>query len=143
MQDFSAMAQGAPAQEPQEIDMKQLKEGMPNEQDFEKLGLPTGDDKESIKARLLKMLEDADALEALETPADKQEFAQNLDALAQAIVDKDLQAIQSNPINGLLEQIFGGAQGQQMPQQAAPQQAAPKDFASMMPPTPGGGLGGL
>jgi hypothetical protein len=107
-------------------------------QQFEELGLPTGDDKESIKQRLLVGLEKMGVMELFPTPAEKQQFAIDLDALAQAVANKDTDAIQKNPIVIKMQDLVP-QQGQ--PQQAQPQKAATKDFASMMPPA-GGGVGG-
>ena len=129
--------------EEQPVEEKQMESEIGMD-DFEKMGLPTGDDKESIKARMLKVLEDAGVLEALDTPADKQEFTVNLDKLVDAIMNKDVEAMKANPINAMLEQIMGSPQGmpqQGMPQQGMQAQGGPKDFASMIPPT-GGGMNG-
>jgi alpha-D-ribose 1-methylphosphonate 5-triphosphate synthase subunit PhnG len=141
MQDFAAMAQGAPAQEPQVDDKEGLeaaKNTYPTMEQMGKTGLPTGDSKEDIKARILEALTQMGFLEAFETPQEKQEFAVNLDALAEALFKKDMQAVQNNPLIQLYAQATQQLQQQQQqPQQQ--QQASPTDFASMMP---GGGMGG-
>ena len=142
MQDFSAMAQGQ-----QQISEEDLKEASLSAEDVEALGMPSGEDKESIKQRFSQIFQEAGLMEMFQTPADQQKFTQLLDQLAEDMLNQDLQAVQNNPLFQILEQAM--SQGEQailadegtMPQQAQPQAAPTKDFASMMP-KPGGGLPG-
>ena len=140
-----SMAQGqqAPAA-PQQI----TEEDITNE-DLEQSGFPKGDDEKAIKSRIMTMLDKFGVLQS----ASKQQQA-NLEKeaakLAKAIVEKDVQAIEASPLNDIFEKIVDdeNAQlemGEEMPAPTGgpvPQQGGTKDFASMMPPTPGGGMGG-
>ena len=145
MQDFSAMAQGQ-----QQLSEEDLKEASLGAEDVEALGMPSGEDKESIKQRFSQIFQEAGLMEMFQTPADQQKFTQLLDQLAEDMLNQDIQAVQNNPLFQILEQAL--SQGEQailadegtggpVPQQAQPEAAPTKDFASMMP-TPGGGLPG-
>jgi hypothetical protein len=71
-----------------------------------------------------------------------------LEELADLIMSDDQQAVESNELYQILMQTLAKAEELQDNQQQptggpVPQQgAAPKDFASMMPPTPGGTING-
>ena len=110
--------------------------GLPSNEQYEARGIGTGQDKESMKQRLMAMLEEVGYMETLTTPAEQQQFVQELDSLVDLLIKEDLQAVQNHPLMKKIEQIMPN----QSPQQQAPQQAGPKDFASMMPP--GGGMSG-
>jgi uncharacterized protein YicC (UPF0701 family) len=148
--DFMGMAQGqqAPATSeqmtPEEAEgMKGILKQMPTMDSMKSQGLPGGESKEDIKQRLLAMLQQVGVLELYKTPAEKQQFTQELNQLIEAFMNQDAQAIENNPIMIKLTELTQGPQT--MPQQPTggpvPQQgAAPKDFSAMMPPTPGGGM---
>ena len=67
-----------------------------------------------------------------------------IEELADLIVAGDQEAVEANNLYQLLMQTLAQAQDMQQPGSNVPGAPgeAPKDFASMMPPTPGGGMGG-
>jgi sugar-specific transcriptional regulator TrmB len=105
----------------------QLKELAPTKEKLEAQGLPTGNDKQSAKQRLLKLFEEAGVIETLKTPAQQQEFAMQLDQLVDLVLAKKFKEVSNHPLVQMLNQVLPQAQ----------QQAAPTDFAGMMP---GGGM---
>jgi hypothetical protein len=80
--------------------------------------------------------------------ADPTKLEQQIQELAQLMVDNDQEGVRTNKLFQVLMQMLAEAekmqeqQGQPTGGQVPQQGAAPKDFASMMPPTPGGGMGG-
>ena len=78
---------------------------------------------------------------------DEAQLTKQIEELAQLMVDGNDEAVQKNKlfqaIFTMLQEAEAMAEGQQPTGGQVPQQgAAPKDFASMMPPTPGGGMSG-
>ena len=136
--DFSAMAQGQ-QQPTEEVTMEEKKgaaefmKSLPTMEGMGKEGLPTGESREDIKARILGMLEKLGLMEMFDTPAKQQELAMNIDALITAYENNDAQAIESNPI---IQLITEASSKPEQPQQ----QAGPTDFSAMVPP--GGGMSG-
>jgi hypothetical protein len=77
------------------------------------------------------------------------EMDAEIQELAQLIIAGDEAAIEQNKLFQVIQesvkQVAEGAQAEQGQPTGGPvpqQGEAPKDFASMMPPTPGGGMGG-
>jgi hypothetical protein len=138
--DFTAMAQGQ-QQPTEEVTMEERKgsaefvKSLPTMEGMGKEGLPTGDSREDIKARILGMLEKLGLMEMFDTPAKQQELAMNIDALITAYENDDAKAIESNPIIQLITEASSKPEPEQ-PQQ----QAGPTDFSAMVPP--GGGMSG-
>lgn len=160
--DFMSMAQGqqTPAATPQQAPIEDFTEeeiqgAAFSSEDFETMGMPGGDDLTSVKQRIMMLVEQLELLSVFEQPADKQKLAVLVDELAVAMVEQDLQKIQENQLFQLIKttmeesggvEELQGAISQEEPAAPTggpvPQQSAPTDFASMMPPTPGGGMGG-
>ena len=143
------MAQGqqAPAAVPQQITEEDISGIGFSSEDFETMGMPGGDDIDSVKQRLMMLLEQSGLMEMFQEPAQQQQLATLMNELAQAMVDQDIEKIQNSKLFQLIQTSMeesGGLEELQQPTGGAvpQQQGAPKDFASMMPPTPGGGMGG-
>ena len=154
-----AMAQGqqAPAAVPQSngsgVQLQQElqevgTEGLNNI--YKEAGMPTENTPEAAKQRVMMVLEELGVLEGLRQDQ-LQQLQQLVNEFVQLAQQGDMTALEQHPISQLLNQAqqeFQQSAG--MPQQAQPTggavpQGAPgatKDFASMMPPTPGGGMGG-
>ena len=113
--------------------------GLPTDEQYKARGIGTGQDKESIKQRLMVALEEAGYIETLTTPAMQQEFAMELDQLVELLVKEDLRAAAAHPLMKKIEQVMPG-EAPQAPQ-AAPQQG-PTNFAGMVKPPMGGGMSG-
>jgi hypothetical protein len=145
--DFMAMAQGqqAPAAT-QQITEEDINEIGFSSEDFETMGMPGGDDIDSVKQRLMMLLEQSGLMEMFQEPAQQQQLATLMNELAQAMVDQDIEKIQNSKLFQLIQTSMeesGGLEELQQPTGGpVPQQGGTKDFASMMPPTPGGGMGG-
>jgi hypothetical protein len=140
--DFMAMAQGqqAPAAAVQTKDPKVLQNlEAPDEELYQKIGMPTGEDDATIKQRVLIMFENLGLMEGLSKDG-LLELQQKIDDYIKVIKTKDMQAIENHPVSKILEKAAQElmAQQEQPTGGPVPQQAAPTDFASMMPPTPGG-----
>ena len=140
--DYMSMAQTG--QTP--LDKEKLKNITPTEEDYKELGLPSGQNPEDAKKRFLAMFEELGILKSL-TPDGLRELMTQLDDFIKQLQTKDITELQNHPIAQLLQQVQQSVM--QMQQQQQPtgspvtQQGVPsKDFASMMPPTPGGGMNG-
>ena len=148
--DYSKLAQGqaAPKQETMEISPEEAKSMAFDEGAFEAMGAPTGSSKEDIKQRFLMLIEQLDLMEMFSTPEAQQKLAQQVDALAEASLSGDVEAMQSNPVFKLIEQavqqsgVLNEGQEAQAPTQAPQQPAAPTNFAGMVKPPTGGGMSG-
>jgi hypothetical protein len=141
--DFMGMAQGQAAPTPSteqvsEQEGQEFLQSLPTMEQMGQQGLPTGESREDMKQRLLAMLQQVGVLDMYQSPAEKQQFTQELNQLLDAFMNEDAKAIQNNPIMLKLEELMTqqGGTGGPVPQQGA----APKDFSAMMPPTPGGGM---
>ena len=135
---------GAQASQFSEEDINEI--GFSSE-DFEEMGMPGGDDLDSVKQRILMLLEQSGLMEMFKEPAQQQQLATLVSELAEAMVAQDIEAIQNSKLYQLIEdamQQSGGLEelqkgtGGQMPQG----EQGTTDFAAMMPPGPGGGMGG-
>jgi hypothetical protein len=75
-----------------------------------------------------------------------EEFLRQAQELAKLIISEDQEGTENNKLYQILMSTLVEAEKMMEEQQPTggpvPQQGAPKDFASMMPPTPGGGMGG-
>jgi hypothetical protein len=103
---------------------------------------------EQAKTAITEMLDEM----GLQSGANKAQIVKEIDVLAQLVANNDEQGMQNNKlfqlIMGVIEQLAQqqgqmGGTGGPVPQQGQAEAAPTKDFASMMPPTPGGGLPGL
>jgi hypothetical protein len=144
--DFMGMAQGQAAPQ-EELTQEDVNEIGYTSEDFETMDMPGGDDIESVKQRLMMLLEQSSILEMFQGPAQLQQLTQLVNELAQAMVDQDIEKIKANKLFQLIQNSMeetGALKEMEQPTGGpVPQQGAPtKDFASMMPPAPGGGLGG-
>jgi hypothetical protein len=143
--DYMAMAQGqqAPAATPQQA--PEGAEEITEENVFGGAGLPTEKTPEAGKKRLMMVLEELGITEGLR-PDQLQQLTKLVDEYVAIAQKGDLAALEKHPISQLLNQAQQEFQQTMQPQPTGgtvPQQgAAPKDFASMMPPKPGGGMGG-
>ena len=148
--DYMKMAQGqaAPKEETVQISPEEAKSMAFGEEAFEAMGAPTGSSKEDVKQRFLMLLEQLDLMEMFSTPEAQQKLAQEVDALAQAAVSGDVEAMQANPVFKLIEKtvqesgVLNEGQEAQAPTQAPQQPAAPTNFAGMVKPPTGGGMSG-
>lgn len=146
--DFMAMAQGqqAPAATPQQgafpkekLDAINLKK-----EDYEVMGMPAGNSIEDAKKRLLLIFEEFGVLKEL-TQTGLVELTNQIEDFVKRAQKEGIENLAEHPIGQLLKQIEQASlqpTGGPVPQQGAAPAAAPTDFASMMPPTPGGGMGG-
>jgi hypothetical protein len=143
--DYMKMAQGqaAPQEQAVQISPEEAQEMAFDEGAFEAMGAPTGSSKEDIKQRFLMLLEQLDLMEMFKTPEAQQKLAQQIDALAEAALSGDAQAVEASPIYKLIEQAVkqSGMLDEGQPQAAPQQPAAPTNFAGMVKP-PGGGMSG-
>jgi acyl-CoA synthetase (NDP forming) len=150
--DFMAMAQGqqaAPAQSngtgmQLKGELEELgSEGLASA--YEQAGMPTENTPEAAKQRVMMVLEELGVLQGL-----RQDQLQQLQKLVDEFVSiaqqGDMEALEKHPISQLLNEAqnqFKQSAGLGQPTGGAvPQQGGSKDFASMMPPTPGGGMNG-
>ena len=152
--DFMKMAQqsqAAPKEKTMQISPEEAQSMAFDEEAFEAMGAPTGGSKEDVKQRFLMLLEQLDLMEMFSTPESQQKLAQQVDALAEASLSGNVEAMEANPIFKLIEQavqqsgiLNEGQEGQQAqaPTQAPQQPAAPTNFAGMVKPPTGGGMSG-
>ena len=133
-----AQQQGINAQQPPTpgqggaLSQEQINQMVPNEQQLQQMGMPAGEDKESIKKRFLAMFEEFGVLKSL-NPEGLRELTQKLDEFVDLLIAQDTAKLKEHPITKMLKSFETEIRGQQ---QAAPKQQA----AGMMPP--GGGMGG-
>ena len=135
--DFMAMAQGN-----NKLTEEDLREATLSPEDLETLGMPSGEDEESMKQRFIQLFEEAGLMEMFQEPAQQQEFTRLLQELIESLMAQDLEAVLANPLYQLLEQNLQQGEADILAEEdEAPQAAAaPTNFAGMMPP--GGGMGG-
>ena len=71
-------------------------------------------------------------------------MTEKIEELADLIVAGDQEAVEANQLYQALMNMLAQAQDMQQPGSNVPGEPGqpPKDFTSMMPPTPGGGMGG-
>ena len=142
------MAQQAPQQEDDMLSPL-------SDQDLMDSGLPTGQDENAIKERIMSLLGRFGILEQV-SDENKIKLEKEAAKLAKAIVNKDIETIEASPLNDIFEKIVEEQnaslepseedmammeQETAMPQQGQAKPAATKDFTSMMPPAGGGILG--
>jgi hypothetical protein len=139
--DFMSMAQGQAA--PQQA------EATPETPDemYKQLGMPTGGDDAAIQKRMMMVIDSLGLMEGLSSEGIK-EMEQKVAEFVQLMKDGDMEALNAHPLSQILnkaaEELKTQAGPTAMPSAGGqvPQKGAPKDFAAMMPPTPGGGMGG-
>lgn len=137
--DFMGMAQGQQAPQQKPI----TEEDIPTPEMYEEMGLPTGDTPEDAKKRMLAIFEELGILKRLD-PEGLKELTDKIDEYIKLAQEGNMEALETHPIGQLLAKASSEIMQMQQPTGGpVPQQgAAPKDFASMMPPTPGGGMRG-
>ena len=117
--------------------------------DFMAMAQGQGSEQE-VTQKIMQLMQESGVADLYQGPQKQQEFMTLVQSLVKAFIDQDSQAIQKHPLIQALQQVIpGGKEWQQQAQTQQPtggpvpqQGAAPKDFASMMPPTPGGGMSG-
>lgn len=100
---------------------------------------PAEDELSIIIENITKLGQEA----GIEQEIGPEEFARQVQELAQLIMNEDKEGTENNKLYQIImttlveaEKMSQQATGSNVPQQGG----APKDFASMMPPTPGGGM---
>ena len=103
---YAAMAQGAMPQEQGQLtqqDIAELKELDMTSEDFEAMGMPTGNSPEAIKERILIFLERFEILEQLSS-TEKMQMMQDIDQLVQDLAAGNLEGAAQNPVSQLVDQ---------------------------------------
>jgi hypothetical protein len=102
-----------------------------------------GEPRENIIENLTLLVEQA----GMSQDMDPAELQKDIEELADLIIAEDLEGMEKNKLYKIITIMF--EETEKMQQQGQPtggpvpqQGEAPKDFASMMPPTPGGGMSG-
>ena len=105
MKNYAAMAQGAAPQEQQLTpqDIAELKELDMSAEDFEAMGMPTGNSPEAIKERILMFLDRFEILEQL-SATDKAQLMQDIDQLVADILSGNMEGAAQNPVSELFGQ---------------------------------------
>lgn len=118
MKNYAAMAQGMPQQEAQGMsaEEQQLASEMAlTPEEMEAVNLPTGSEAETVKERILTMLERFGLMENL-SGTQKIELMQQVDALVEDIVTGNIAEIEKNPVNQMLIGATEQLQGQYNPE---------------------------
>lgn len=135
--DYMGMAQGqqAPAAPAQQAPMGEQAPAAPQ------------DERAAVLENLTQLVEQAGLFKAKDM--DQEQLQKDIQELADLIMADDEEGMEKNKVYKILTIMFEEAEKMQaqqgqptggpVPQQGA---EAPTDFASMMPPTPGGGMGG-
>ena len=102
---YAAMAQGAMPQEQQltQQDIAELKELDMTSEDFEAMGMPTGNSPEAIKERIIMFLDRFEILEQL-SATEKAQLMQDIDQLVQDLAAGNLEGAAENPVSQLVDQ---------------------------------------
>ena len=140
--DFSKMAQGQKQPNKTEFTTEEVKAGLPvTKENLEKSGYPSGDSREEMKGRFLKLFEQLGLMELYNTPAKQQQLAADLEEMINLILSKNFAGLEKNELYMTFQKYLEQSemQGQAQPQ-AKPQAAGPTNFAGMVPP--GGGMSG-
>jgi len=126
--------QQAPAPDPNMGGLGPMPEDLQmGDEDFEAMGLPTGEDPAANKQRIIKLLEEAGILEGLNDEEMKEIMAQ-IDKMMEALEKGDVQAFQKNPITQMVGSLIGGAAdvvGQEQGSIEPDPEEQPADMASM------------
>jgi hypothetical protein len=103
---YAAMAQGAMPQEQAELsqqDIAELRELDMTSEDFEAMGMPTGNSPEAIKERIIMFLDRFEILEQL-SATEKAQLMQDIDQLVQDLAAGNLEGAAENPVSQLVDQ---------------------------------------
>ena len=103
---YAAMAQGAMPQEQAELsqqDIAELRELDMSAEDFEAMGMPTGNSPEAIKERIIMFLDRFEILEQL-SATEKAQLMQDIDQLVQDLAAGNLEGAAENPVSQLVDQ---------------------------------------
>ena len=140
--------QPSPVSEGNPEDLKKIR--ALDEGTYQQLGMPTGEDDESMKQRLMILFDQLGLMKGL-TQEGLLELQQQLDDYIKVLKTKDMNKIKNHRITKILDKAAKeieaeakkqGAAPQQGPApQAAPQQG-PTNFAGMVKPPMGGGMSG-
>jgi hypothetical protein len=118
MKNYAAMAQGMPQQEVQGISAEEQQmaaETALTPEEMEAINLPTGSEAETVKERILTMMERFGLMEGL-SGTQKIELMQQVDALVEDIVTGNIAEIEKNPVNQMLIGATEQLQGQYNPE---------------------------
>ena len=133
--DFMSMAQGQAA--PQQT---QAAPETPDEL-YKELGMPTGGDDAAIQKRMMMVIDSLGLMEGLSSEGIR-EMEQKVAEFVKLMREGDMEALNNHPLAKILNKAAEELKTQARPAAMPAAEGAPKDFASMMPPTPGGGMGG-
>jgi hypothetical protein len=106
MKNYAAMAQGNAMPQQAEMsqqDISELQQLDMTSEDFEALGMPTGNSPEAIKERILMFLERFELLEQLSS-TEKMQLMQDVDQLVQDLAAGNLEGAAENPVSQLVDQ---------------------------------------
>ena len=118
MKNYAAMAQGMPQQEAQGISVEEQQlaaEMALTPEEMEAINLPTGSEAETVKERILTMMERFGLMEGL-SGTQKIELMQQVDTLVQDIITGNIAEIEKNPVNQMLIGATEQLQGQYNPE---------------------------
>lgn len=106
MKNYAAMAQGNAMPQQAEMsqqDISELQQLDMTSEDFEAMGMPTGNSPEAIKERILMFLERFELLEQLSS-TEKMQLMQDVDQLVQDLAAGNLEGAAENPVSQLVDQ---------------------------------------
>ena len=142
------------AQQSQEQQSSPVSEGNPEDlkkiealdaETYQELGMPAGEDDESMKQRLMILFDQLGLMKGL-TQEGLLELQQQLDDYIKVLKTKDMNKIKNHRITRILDkaakELQAEAQKQGAPQQGAAPQQGPTNFAGMVKPPMGGGMSG-
>ena len=106
MKNYAAMAQGAamPEQQltPEQTEqLKQMEANALTAEDYEAMGMPTGNSPEAVKERIMILLERYEVLEQL-SATDKSAIMEDVDRLVQDLLAGNLEGVSQNPVGEML-----------------------------------------
>ena len=105
MKNYAAMAQGAamPQEQLTQQDIADLRELDMTSEDFEAMGMPTGNSPEAIKERIMILLERYELLEQLSS-TEKVQIMQDIDQMVQDLLSGNMEGVGQNPVTQMLNQ---------------------------------------
>ena len=103
MKNYAAMAQGAamPQEQLTQQDIAELRELDMTSEDFEAMGMPTGNSPEAIKERIMILLERYELLEQLSS-TEKMQIMQDKVQMVQDLLSGNMEGVAQNPVNDLM-----------------------------------------
>lgn len=105
MKNYAAMAQGTemPQEQLTQQDVADLRELDMTSEDFEAMGMPTGNSPEAIKERIMILLERYELLEQLSS-TEKMQIMQDIDQMVQDLLSGNMEGVGQNPVTQMLNQ---------------------------------------